>query len=118
MAVEATNSFKRSSKADSAASSAADVESNRLEETVVEPAHPAPRLGADEEAKRLSSENAQLAGENTALRSEVNLLKLKVELLVDMVTLANLDCDKLSEELEQKELELEQRDPQQLVGKG
>ena len=45
--VKATNSFKRSSKADSAASSAADVESNRLEETVVEPAHPAPRLGAD-----------------------------------------------------------------------
>ena len=45
--VKATNSFKRSSKADSAASSAADVESNRLEETIVEPAHPAPRLGAD-----------------------------------------------------------------------
>jgi len=29
-----------------------------------------------------------------------------VELLVDMVTLANLDCDKLSDELEQKEKEL------------
>ena len=27
-----------------------------------------------------------------------NLLKYKVELLVDMVTLANLDCDKLEDE--------------------
>ena len=25
----------------------------------------------------------------------MNLLKFKIELLVDMVTLANLDCDKL-----------------------
>ena len=28
-----------------------------------------------------------------------NLLKYKVELLVDMVTLANLDCDKFEDEL-------------------
>ena len=29
------------------------------------------------------------------LFKEMNLLKFKIELLVDMVTLANLDCDKL-----------------------
>jgi len=33
----------------------------------------------------------------------------QMELLLDMVTLANLDSDKLSEELEQKENELSQR---------
>jgi hypothetical protein len=33
----------------------------------------------------------------------------QLELLLDMVTLANLDCDKLSDELEQKENELAQR---------
>jgi hypothetical protein len=32
-----------------------------------------------------------------------------MELLLDMVTLANLDCDKLSDELELKETELSQR---------
>lgn len=36
----------------------------------------------------------------------MNLLKFKVELLLDMVTLANLDCDKLSDEIERKEKEM------------
>lgn len=38
--------------------------------------------------------------------SKTHSFSAQVELLVDMVTLANLDCDKLSDELEQKEKEL------------
>ena len=37
----------------------------------------------------------------TCARAQNNLLKYKVELLVDMVTLANLDCDKFEDELAQ-----------------
>ena len=35
----------------------------------------------------------------TCQRAQNNLLKYKVELLVDMATLANLDCDKFEDEL-------------------
>uniref|UniRef100_A0A7S3WYQ2 Uncharacterized protein n=1 Tax=Strombidinopsis acuminata TaxID=141414 RepID=A0A7S3WYQ2_9SPIT len=60
------------------------------------------------EAARQTDEILQLRTENEGLKSEVNLLKFKVELLLDMVTLANLDCDKLSEELEQGKKETSQ----------
>ena len=40
-----------------------------------------------------------MTDENTTLKGQVHLLKFKVDLLVDMVTLANLDCDKLEDEL-------------------
>ena len=40
-----------------------------------------------------------LASDTLARRGpQVNLLKFKIELLVDMLTLANLDCDKLEDE--------------------
>ena len=47
-----------------------------------------------------SAETQRLQQENEALRGEVNMLKFKIELLIDMVTLANLDCDKLEEQLD------------------
>mmetsp|Transcript_33949 Transcript_33949/g.72498 ORF Transcript_33949/g.72498 Transcript_33949/m.72498 type:complete len:141 (-) Transcript_33949:570-992(-) len=46
-----------------------------------------------------NAEVERLQMENKALRGEVSMLKFKIELLIDMVTLANLDCDKLEEEL-------------------
>ena len=54
---------------------------------------------SEPEVARLQGANKTLCGENTALRGEVNLLKFKIELLVDMLTLANLDCDALADEL-------------------
>lgn len=45
-------------------------------------------------------EAAKLRAENEALRGQVHLLNFKVELLLGMVTLANLDCDKLEADLE------------------
>lgn len=54
------------------------------------------------------AELKKLREENAALRGEVNLLKFKVELLVDMVTLANLDCDKMEgvlSDAQQKQLQ-------------
>ena len=50
---------------------------------------------ADLAALVSAEEVARLRHENEPLRGEMNLLKFKIELLVDMVTLANLDCDKL-----------------------
>ena len=50
---------------------------------------------ADLAALVSAEEVARLRHENESLRGEMNLLKFKIELLVDMVTLANLDCDKL-----------------------
>lgn len=47
------------------------------------------------ESARLTNENNNLVRENDALRGEVHLLRFKIELLVDMLTLANLDCNKL-----------------------
>ena len=47
------------------------------------------------EGKRLAAENSRLSQENESLRGELHLLRFKMELLVDMVTLANLDCDQL-----------------------
>ena len=52
------------------------------------------------ENAKLKAESAKIKEENEALKGQVHLLKFKVELLVDMVTLANLDCDKLEDELE------------------
>lgn len=54
--------------------------------------------GADENAA-LRTESERLREENEALKGQVHLLKFKVDLLVDMVTLANLDCDKLEDEV-------------------
>ena len=48
----------------------------------------------------MTKENNRLKAEADALKGQVHLLKFKVELLIDMVTLANLDCDKLEDELE------------------
>ncbi len=47
-----------------------------------------------------SGEAARLRAENEALRGQVHMLTFKVELLLGMVTLANLDCDKLEDELQ------------------
>ena len=55
---------------------------------------------ARSEADKLRAQVAQLTEENGALKGQIHLLKFKTELLVDMVTLANLDCDKLEDELE------------------
>ena len=52
-----------------------------------------------ESDSQLRTENERLKAENEALRGQVHLLKFKVGLLVDMVTLANLDCDKLEDEV-------------------
>lgn len=49
---------------------------------------------------RLTTENDKLQEENDSLRGQVHLLQFKIELLVDMLTLANLDCNKLELELE------------------
>ena len=46
----------------------------------------------------MKGENEALRGENTKLQGEVNMMKFKIELLIDMVTLANLDCDKLADQ--------------------
>jgi hypothetical protein len=54
---------------------------------------------ANKENSRLSVESERLRAENEVLRGQVHMLKFKVELLVDMVTLANLDCDKLEDEV-------------------
>ena len=43
----------------------------------------------------LSQQQEGLARENESLRGEAHLLRFKMEMLVDMVTLANLDCDQL-----------------------
>ena len=48
----------------------------------------------------LKTEKAQMQEEKETLASKAHLLQFKVELLLDMVTLANLDCDKLEDELE------------------
>ena len=55
--------------------------------------------GAADENAALRSESERLREENEALKGQVHLLKFKVDLLVDMVTLANLDCDKLEDEV-------------------
>lgn len=55
---------------------------------------------AKAEAANLRAQLEKMGEENTALKGQVHLLKFKVDLLVDMVTLANLDCDKLEDELE------------------
>ena len=55
---------------------------------------------AREEAVAARAEVERMGEENAALKGQVHLLKFKVDLLVDMVTLANLDCDKLEDELE------------------
>lgn len=47
----------------------------------------------------LRRESNRLREENETLKGQVHLLKFKVDLLVDMVTLANLDCDKLEDEV-------------------
>ena len=52
------------------------------------------------ERDKLRAQLDQSEEENLALKGQVHLLKFKVDLLVDMVTLANLDCDKLEDELE------------------
>ena len=57
------------------------------------------RAAASAEAAQLKAQALQLQEENAALKGQVHLLKFKVDLLVDMVTLANLDCDKLEDEL-------------------
>lgn len=54
---------------------------------------------AQSEADKLRAQLAAMGEENTALKGQVHLLKFKVDLLVDMVTLANLDCDKLEDEV-------------------
>ena len=43
---------------------------------------------------------ARPAGDDPLARCgpQVNLLKFKIELLIDMLTLANLDCDKLEDQ--------------------
>lgn len=51
------------------------------------------------ESEELRRESERLRAENEALKGQVHLLKFKVDLLVDMVTLANLDCDKLEDEV-------------------
>mmetsp|Transcript_42512 Transcript_42512/g.103159 ORF Transcript_42512/g.103159 Transcript_42512/m.103159 type:complete len:164 (+) Transcript_42512:114-605(+) len=55
------------------------------------------------ESARLANDNAKLIQQNDTLRGEVHLLRFKMELLVDMLTLANLDCNKLLEEKEELE---------------
>ena len=59
------------------------------------------------DSQRLRTENGDLLKRNTVLhrenedlRGEVHLLRFKLELLVDMVTLANLDCDQLADQLQ------------------
>ena len=54
---------------------------------------------AKSEADQLRAQLAAMSEENHALKGQVHLLKFKVDLLVDMVTLANLDCDKLEDEV-------------------
>ena len=49
------------------------------------------------ELARVKGENDALRSENKSLQGEVNMMKFKIELLIDMVTLANLDCDKLAD---------------------
>ena len=53
----------------------------------------------DAEIAKLKLQLEDMTDENTTLKGQVHLLKFKVDLLVDMVTLANLDCDKLEDEL-------------------
>ena len=48
----------------------------------------------------LAKENAGLKAENERLKGQIHLLKYKVDLLIDMVTLANLDCEDLENSLE------------------
>ena len=57
-------------------------------------------VAARAESGELRSRVERMGEENAALKGQVHLLKFKVDLLVDMVTLANLDCDKLEDELE------------------
>lgn len=53
-----------------------------------------------QENEELLAAKKRLQEENDALKGKSHLLQFKVELLLDMVTLANLDCDKLEDELE------------------
>jgi hypothetical protein len=55
---------------------------------------------ASEEPAQLRAEVARLQAENDALKGQIHLYQFKMELLLDMCTLANLDCDKLEDELE------------------
>lgn len=62
-----------------------------------------------QENTRLLAENGTLvrqkegmAAENESLKGQVHLLQFKIELLVDMVTLANLDCDQLQDQVDGK----------------
>lgn len=50
------------------------------------------------ELAKLKAENEALRGDNKKLQEEANMMKFKIELLVDMVTIANLDCDKLADQ--------------------
>ena len=55
---------------------------------------------AKAEAENLRTQVTQLTADKEALKGHIHLLMFKVDLLTDMVTLANLDCDKLEDELE------------------
>ena len=56
---------------------------------------------AKAQVAQLVAQLAAMTSDNNALKGQVHLLKFKCDLLIDMVTLANLDCDKLEDELEE-----------------
>ena len=56
-------------------------------------------MGAEKDILRIFNGVANDAQQKGELFGLHNLLKYKVELLVDMATLANLDCDKFEDEL-------------------
>ena len=92
------------------------IDSSGNKRTVTAPSLLPPEARADAaEFQRVQKENESLRGEVVGRRCarqprhvshdslarrgpQVNLLKFKIELLIDMLTLANLDCDKLEDE--------------------
>ena len=93
--------FKRKSTSKSQAPAAA-AESTALVATIASPEQAAASsaiVPASDEP-RLKAENQSLKEENERLKGQIHLLKFKVDLLIDMVTVANLDCENLEKELE------------------
>lgn len=93
--------FKRKSTSKSQAPAAA-AESTALVATIASPEQAAASsaiVPASDEP-RLKAENQSLKEENERLKGQIHLLKFKVDLLIDMVTIANLDCENLERELE------------------